>query len=169
MIIYTLSLSLSLSLQFECSFEATGLITSLTTCFPIFDLHKIVWCRYQSMHYSYLSPPRLNLVSSNERCSSKAVKAGSSVFKLSKQLLFRCYYHWKLRLLFGRYMICHHSLFKSLFDRTLAPLKMAPALAPLKEQLLWRSWSRFEKRLVKRLLRTGRREPTVRSCAKLVL
>lgn len=102
--------SLSLSVQLDCSFEATGLITSLTTCFAILDLHKIVWCRYQSMYYSYLTPPRLYLVSSNERCSSKAVKAGSSVFKLSKQLLFRCYYHWKLRLLFGRYMICHHSL-----------------------------------------------------------
>ena len=31
--------------------------------------------------------------------------------------------------------------YKGLFDRALAPLKMAPALAPLKEQLLWRSSS----------------------------
>jgi len=29
--------------------------------------------------------------------------------------------------------------FKGLFGRALAHLKMAPALAPLKEQLLWRS------------------------------
>jgi len=38
-----------------------------------------------------------------------------------------------------------YSKIQGLFSRALAPLKMAPALAPLKEQLLWRSRSRSEK------------------------
>ena len=51
---------------------------------------------------------------------------------------------------------------KGLFGRALAPLEMAPVLAPLEEL------KPFWKTLAKRLFRTRRREPTARSRAKLV-
>jgi len=40
---------------------------------------------------------------------------------------------------------------QGLFVRALAPPKTAPAPASLVERLLWWSWSRFVKRLAKRL------------------